>query len=150
MICTCVPYEWNWSQDVEKYALDLVLSSFTHTNTVQAIAVASTGARFSHQSPYDWVYRSSHGETTDVSRYISPIWSLPLHLQSQHSSICDLEGHIAHIWRGGAHVSTLHIQIHTGPPDGRVPGGAEEARLSVSGVRSSGVMSYSVPYDRTK
>ena len=52
VICTCVPYEWNWSQDVEKCALDLVLSSFTHTNTVQAIAVASTGARFSYQTPY--------------------------------------------------------------------------------------------------
>ena len=45
-----VPYEWNWSQDVEKCALDLVLSSLMHTNTVQAIAVASTGARFSYQS----------------------------------------------------------------------------------------------------
>ena len=50
--CTCVPYEWDWSQDVEKYALDLVLSFFTHTNTVQAIAVASTGARFSYRTPY--------------------------------------------------------------------------------------------------
>ena len=37
----CVPYEWNWSQDVEKCTLDLVLSSFTHTNAVQAIALAS-------------------------------------------------------------------------------------------------------------
>ena len=46
-----MPYEWNWSQDVEKCTLDLVLSSFKHTNAVQAIAVASTGARFSHQSP---------------------------------------------------------------------------------------------------
>ena len=34
-------YEWNWSQDVEKCPLDLVLSSFTHTNAVQAIALAS-------------------------------------------------------------------------------------------------------------
>ena len=52
MTCTCVPYEWDWSQDVEKYALDLVLSFFTHGNTVQAIAVASTEARFSHRTPY--------------------------------------------------------------------------------------------------
>ena len=39
----CVPYEWNcnWSQDVEKCTLDLVLSFFTHTNTIQAIALAS-------------------------------------------------------------------------------------------------------------
>ena len=43
---TCMPYVYNWSQDVEKCALDLVLSSSTHTNTVQAIAVASKGARF--------------------------------------------------------------------------------------------------------
>ena len=49
---TCVPYVYNWSQDVEKCTLDLVLSSFTHTNAVQAIAVASTEARFSYQSPY--------------------------------------------------------------------------------------------------
>ena len=41
VICTCVPYEWNWSQDVEKCTLDLVSSSFTHTNAVQAIALAS-------------------------------------------------------------------------------------------------------------
>ena len=32
---TCVLYEWNWSQDVEKCALDLVLSCYTRTNTVQ-------------------------------------------------------------------------------------------------------------------
>ena len=43
---TCMPYVYNSSQDVEKCALDLVLSSSTHTNTVQAIAVASKGARF--------------------------------------------------------------------------------------------------------
>ena len=38
---TCVPYVYNWSQDVEKCTLDLVLSSSTQTNSVQAIAVAS-------------------------------------------------------------------------------------------------------------
>ena len=38
---TCVPYVYNWSQDVEKCTLDLVLSSSTRTNAVQAIAVAS-------------------------------------------------------------------------------------------------------------
>ena len=43
---TCMPYVYIWSQDVEKCALDLVLSSFTHTNTVQAIAVASKGCLF--------------------------------------------------------------------------------------------------------
>ena len=48
---TCVPYEWNWSQDVEKCTLDLVLSSFTHTNAVQAIAVASKGCWFFLQDP---------------------------------------------------------------------------------------------------
>ena len=48
----CVPYEWNWSQDVEKCTLDLVVSSSTHTDTVQAIAAASTGARFFHQTLY--------------------------------------------------------------------------------------------------
>ena len=40
---TCMPYEYNWSQDVEKCTLDLVLSSFTHSNAIQAIAVASKG-----------------------------------------------------------------------------------------------------------
>ena len=43
---TCMPYVYNSSQDVEKCALDLVSSSSTHTNTVQAIAVASKGACF--------------------------------------------------------------------------------------------------------
>ena len=47
---TCVPYECNWSQDVVKCTLDLVLSSSTHTNAVQAIAVASKGCCFSYQS----------------------------------------------------------------------------------------------------
>ena len=51
VICTRVPYEWNWSQDVEKCALDLVLSSFTHINAVQAIAVASKGCWFFLQDP---------------------------------------------------------------------------------------------------
>ena len=34
---TCVPYVWNWSQDVKKCTLDLVLSFSTHTNAIQAI-----------------------------------------------------------------------------------------------------------------
>ena len=40
---TCVPYVYNWSQDVEKCTLDLVLSSFTHTNAIHTIAMASKG-----------------------------------------------------------------------------------------------------------
>ena len=44
--CTCVPYVWHWSQDVVKGTLDLVLSSSTHTNAVQATAVASKGCWF--------------------------------------------------------------------------------------------------------
>ena len=40
---TCMPYVYNWSQDVEKCALDLVLSSFTHTNAIHTIAMASKG-----------------------------------------------------------------------------------------------------------
>ena len=47
VICTCVPYEWNWSQDVEKCALDLVLSSSMHTDTVRTTALASKGVFFS-------------------------------------------------------------------------------------------------------
>ena len=43
---TCMPYVYNWSQDVEKCTLDLVLSSSTRTNAVQAIAVASKGCWF--------------------------------------------------------------------------------------------------------
>ena len=38
---TCMPYEYNWSQDVEKFTLYLVLSHCTRTNAVQATAVAS-------------------------------------------------------------------------------------------------------------
>ena len=38
---TCVPYVYNWSQDVEKCTLDLVLSSCTHANTVQTTVLAS-------------------------------------------------------------------------------------------------------------
>ena len=47
----CVLYVWNMSQNVENYTLDLVLSSFTHTNAVQAIAVASKGCWFFLQDP---------------------------------------------------------------------------------------------------
>ena len=46
-----MPYEWNLSQDVEKCALDLVLSSSTRTNTVQATAVASKGGQKFLQDP---------------------------------------------------------------------------------------------------
>ena len=49
---TCMPYEYNWSQDVEKCTLDLVLSSSTHTNAIQAIAMNCTGAHFSRRIPY--------------------------------------------------------------------------------------------------
>ena len=54
---TCMPYVYNWSQDVEKCTLDLVLSSYTHTNAVQAIAVASKGCWFFllHPLPTRWV-----------------------------------------------------------------------------------------------
>ena len=38
---TCMPYEYNRSQDVEKCTLYLVLSHCTRTNAVQATAVAS-------------------------------------------------------------------------------------------------------------
>ena len=51
MTYTCVPYVYNWSQDVEKCTLDLVLSSSTRTNTVQATAVASKPRRKSLQDP---------------------------------------------------------------------------------------------------
>ena len=40
---TCMPYEYNWSQDVEKCTLDLVLSYSTRTNAVQTVAIASKG-----------------------------------------------------------------------------------------------------------
>ena len=40
-----MPYEWNWSQDVEKCTLDLVLSSSTRANTIQTIALASKGGQ---------------------------------------------------------------------------------------------------------
>ena len=43
---TCMPYVWNWSQDVEKCTLDLVLSSSTHTDTVRTTALASKGCHF--------------------------------------------------------------------------------------------------------
>ena len=52
---TCVPYEWNWSQDVEKCTLDLVLSWFTHTNAVQLQAPQLwllKVAGFSCRTPY--------------------------------------------------------------------------------------------------
>ena len=51
-----MPYVYNSSQDVEKCTLDLVSSSFTHTNAVQAIAVASKGCWFFLQDPLA-VYR---------------------------------------------------------------------------------------------
>ena len=38
---TCMPYEYNWSQDVEKCTLDLVLSHCRRTNTVQTTVLAS-------------------------------------------------------------------------------------------------------------
>ena len=41
----CARYEWDSSQDVEKCALDLVLSFSTHTNTIQTIALASKGGQ---------------------------------------------------------------------------------------------------------
>ena len=40
---TCMPYEYNWSQDVEKCTLDLVLSYSTRTNAVQTVAIDSKG-----------------------------------------------------------------------------------------------------------
>ena len=57
---TCVPYVYNWSQDVEKCTLDLVLSSSTRTNTVQATAVASKPRRKSLQDPLVENHRSVH------------------------------------------------------------------------------------------
>ena len=64
MTSTCMPYEYNWSQDVEKCTLDLVLSSYTHTNAVQAIAVASKGCWFFLLHPLRLVSKA-----TDVSYY---------------------------------------------------------------------------------
>ena len=65
VICTCVPYEWNWSQDVEKCALDLVLSSFTHTNAVQAIALASKECpKFLRQNSDSFLTREAAGVKT--------------------------------------------------------------------------------------
>ena len=42
---TCMPYVYNWSHDVEKCTLYLVLSHCTRTNAVQATAVASKGCQ---------------------------------------------------------------------------------------------------------
>ena len=36
----CMPYERNWSQDVENGTIDLVLSSLTHTNAVWDLKAA--------------------------------------------------------------------------------------------------------------
>ena len=52
MTYTCVPYVWNWSQEVENCTLDLVSSSSTHTNAIQTVAMAFKKSRFSYQSPY--------------------------------------------------------------------------------------------------
>ena len=49
-----MPYEWNWSQDVEKCTLDLVLSSSTRANTIQTIALASKGGQKFLQDPLAW------------------------------------------------------------------------------------------------
>ena len=38
---TCVPYVRNWSRDVVKCTLDLVLSSSTRANTIQTTVLAS-------------------------------------------------------------------------------------------------------------
>ena len=43
---TCMPYEYNWSHDVEKCTLDLVLSHCTRTNTIQGTVLASKGCCF--------------------------------------------------------------------------------------------------------
>ena len=48
---TCVPYVYNWSQDVEKCTLDLVLSSCTRTNGAKSIAMASKERQKSLQDP---------------------------------------------------------------------------------------------------
>ena len=55
-----MPYEWNKSQDVEKCTVDLVLSSPTHTNAVQATAVASKGCWFFLQCPLTMDTHDSH------------------------------------------------------------------------------------------
>ena len=72
-----MPYEWNKSQDVEKCTLDLVLSSPTHTNAVQATAVASKGCWFFLQYPLPpcnaesqestYVYADSKGAALHVN-----------------------------------------------------------------------------------
>ena len=48
----CVPYEWNWSQDVKNGTLDLVLSSLTHTNAVWAVSLAPKGRWFFLLHPF--------------------------------------------------------------------------------------------------
>ena len=78
MICTCVPYEWNWSQDVEKRALDLVLSSFTHTNAVQAIALASKECCFFLQCPlagagWIWMQETFNAEAAHLFTLTLPL-----------------------------------------------------------------------------
>ena len=51
-MCTVVPYECMSVSEVRNGLIYLILSSPTHINAIQAIAVAGTGAHFSHWSPY--------------------------------------------------------------------------------------------------
>ena len=55
---TCMPYVYNWSQDVEKCTLDLVLSSCTRTNAAKAIAMASKERQKSLQDPLPVYYQN--------------------------------------------------------------------------------------------
>ena len=51
-MCTVVPYEYKSVSEVRNGLIYLVLSSSTHTNAIQAIAMACTGAHFSRRIPY--------------------------------------------------------------------------------------------------
>ena len=79
---TCVPYVYNWSQDVEKCTLDLVLSSSTRTNTVQATAVASKPRRKSLQDPLP---RDAHEHKKPVGRPVKKGYAVPLLATRQQS-----------------------------------------------------------------
>ena len=63
---TCVPYVYNWSQDVENCTLDLVLSCSTCTNAVQAVAIASKGWWF-------FLHRPLHTQDVFHAGLIRPV-----------------------------------------------------------------------------
>ena len=58
-----MPYEWNWSQDVEKCTLDLVLSSSTRANTIQTTVLASKECQKFSPEPLSTGTAGSTGST---------------------------------------------------------------------------------------